>query len=347
MKTQSSLEVPKQVRSASFDEMQLEAKRISVSEGSADGAPPVLLKVPNSGGRSKSVDSGAPLDDGTCFLEVPARKFNRRRASSDKPPVYCVHCQYIDDIAKFHQSISVEEESVDSSLSLESLSSLLDSTSSSSSCDSIDSGNEAEEEESNAILSVPIPCSITVTLSPTAFQETASSSSQYETESDVIALCQPNTERRKSITSPKLERQAAFVALDTNHSLESVADVISDSDSDFRSAGIVITDRQDEEPIADIRLGGSDGDVQTASCISIFLTVPDVKRDRAASVDSCFSKVSQGGKAEEVKVDSLEPQGNSLRSRSVDIVLPTDEQARYKALALSHRPQSTSSSPRG
>ncbi|XP_030766712.1 eye-specific diacylglycerol kinase-like, partial [Sitophilus oryzae] len=66
--------------------------------------------------------------------------------------------------------------------------------------------------------------------------------------------------------------------------------------------------------------------------------VPDLKRDRAASVDSCFSKVSEK-KTEELQHSgvSLEvPVGPNvaLRSRSVDIVLPTDEQARYKALAM-------------
>lgn len=74
--------------------------------------------------------------------------------------------------------------------------------------------------------------------------------------------------------------------------------------------------------------------------------VPDLKRDRAASVDSCFSKVSQG-KTEELQHSgvSLEvPVGPNvaLRSRSVDIVLPTDEQARYKALAMAAPPPGTS-----
>lgn len=68
----------------------------------------------------------------------------------------------------------------------------------------------------------------------------------------------------------------------------------------------------------------------------IYLAVPELKRDRAASVDSCFSKVSGGARAEELSNagDSLTVPGTSLRSRSVDIVLPTAEQSRYKALAL-------------
>lgn len=68
----------------------------------------------------------------------------------------------------------------------------------------------------------------------------------------------------------------------------------------------------------------------------IYLAVPELKRDRAASVDSCFSKVSGGSRAEQLNGtrDSLTVPGTSLRSRSVDIVLPTAEQSRYKALAL-------------
>lgn len=68
----------------------------------------------------------------------------------------------------------------------------------------------------------------------------------------------------------------------------------------------------------------------------IYLAVPELKRDRAASVDSSFSKVSGGARAEELIEggDCLTVPGSSLRSRSVDIVLPTAEQSRYKALAL-------------
>lgn len=63
-------------------------------------------------------------------------------------------------------------------------------------------------------------------------------------------------------------------------------------------------------------------------------------------MDSCFSKVPQG-KTEELQHSgvSLEvPVGPNvaLRSRSVDIVLPTDEQARYKALAMAAPPPGTS-----
>lgn len=76
----------------------------------------------------------------------------------------------------------------------------------------------------------------------------------------------------------------------------------------------------------------------------IYLAVPELKRDRAASVDSSFSKVS-GGRAEELNGtgNSLTVPGSGLRSRSVDIVLPTAEQSRYKALALTSVQATTSS----
>lgn len=81
--------------------------------------------------------------------------------------------------------------------------------------------------------------------------------------------------------------------------------------------------------------GGSAPPAEDTLVHDIYLAVPELKRDRAASVDSCFSKVS-GGRAEELNGarDSLTVPGSGHRSRSVDIVLPTAEQSRYKALAL-------------
>lgn len=357
MKTQSSLEVPKQVRSASFDEMQLEAKRNQEALQQTES----LLKVPANSQRSKSMDAGTS-EDSAMYLEVP-RRYVRRRSSGDKVPIFCVHCQYIDDIAKFHQSISVEDESVDSNLSLESLSSLLGSSDSLYSSEE-DKGEELEENVEENESQVVQPCSIKVTLSPNSPSSPSMENISDEMTSGEVMLY-TNQGRRRSITSPKLSRQAAFVVVEKNNSLENVSDVPSEgSDNDLSKHGVSIrTEGSDEdsnyfnfscagftvdlkidEPFDEIvikepKLGGSDGDVQqsTSYVKDIFLQVPELKRDRAASVDSCFTKVSQSGKAEEVVGDSLEVPGNvALRSRSVDIVLPTDEQARYKALAMAH-----------
>lgn len=126
--------------------------------------------------------------------------------------------------------------------------------------------------------------------------------------------CVPGN-RRRSITSPKLERQEA----------------------------IAMNDAAMMDP---------------AAVRDLFLTVPDLKRDRAASMDSCFiNKPTPAGKPEEVVPVSptqllLVPDygqppgaGNNLRSRSVDIVLPTDQQARYKALSTNNQTSPPSAVP--
>lgn len=133
--------------------------------------------------------------------------------------------------------------------------------------------------------------------------------------------CGAQGSRRRSITSPKLERQEAFAINDTTMMMD------------------------------------------PAAVRDLFLTVPDLKRDRAASMDSCFiNKSTPAGKPEEVMPASptqllLDPAtcygangasgggNNNLRSRSVDIVLPTDQQARYKALSTSNQTSPPSAVP--
>lgn len=308
MKTQSSLEVPKQVRSASFDEIQLEAKRLQAGSQQADSGS--LLRVPQfTGQRSKSVDSGGSEESGT-YLEVPSRRFQRRRSSSTKPPV-CIHCLCLEEYMKLHPPEKPPPDPPDKPQMSYSAYSISDTSSS-----------ECDEDN--------LPgCSITVTLSPTIPSPPIQSPPPVPT-SPIIEcflaedIPTPSTpQRRKSI-----HRQEAFFAEPSGNSLENMSDALSDGTSE----GAL-----------------SEGDNVTIPGLvvrDIYLQVPDLKRDRAASVDSCFSKVSQG-KTEELQHSgvSLEvPVGPNvaLRSRSVDIVLPTDEQARYKALAMAAPPGAAS-----
>ncbi|XP_049820246.1 eye-specific diacylglycerol kinase isoform X2 [Aethina tumida] len=304
MKTQSSLEVPKQIRSASFDEIQLEAKR-QQAQGQLS-TPDALLKVPQfPSQRSRSVDSGGSDESGT-YLEVPSRRFPRRRSSGSKSPV-CVHCLCVEEYNRLHPPEEPPPIGKDELLPPLSMS---------------DSSSECDEE--------PVPeCAITVTLSPTVPSPPIQSPPPIPIQSPVIEYfsaeepCPPpaSPSRRKSI-----QRQEAFFAEPTGTSLENMSDGPSELFSDGTSEGAL-----------------SEGDAVNTTIPGlvvrdIYLQVPDLKRDRAASVDSCFSKVSQG-KTEELQHSgvSLEvPVGPNvaLRSRSVDIVLPTDEQARYKALAM-------------
>ncbi|XP_049276791.1 eye-specific diacylglycerol kinase isoform X2 [Anopheles funestus] len=163
MKTQSSLEVPKQVRSASFDEIQLEAQRscqqrsLSVAAASADepsmagagtsGVGSLLLQVPQTtpGQRSRSFDlAGSASDEGSAvaaaFLDVPKR-FQRRKSSSKTPPP-CIHCLYLEE---YRRLIGVEQRLYYDS---EEYQAYVDYTSSScSSGDDEDDGDDADADE--------------------------------------------------------------------------------------------------------------------------------------------------------------------------------------------------------
>lgn len=134
--------------------------------------------------------------------------------------------------------------------------------------------------------------------------------------------------RRRSIS-----RQEAIFVEPTGNSLENV----SHADNEVKSS-IDAIDSVDE--VSTVATCGSPTAAKHALVVrDIYLAVPDLRRDRAASVDSCFSKVSSSGKTEELQPSEdgcflTVPNINATRSRSVDIVLPTDEQARYKALAM-------------
>lgn len=138
MKTQNSLEVPKQVRSVSFDEIKLGcAKRDDDARKERSGvgghsAAASSLRVPaGTGQRSRSFDSSAVVspsstsssvsaavstdrDDPGVYLEVPSSKhqlFHRRRSSGEKVPAAaaCVHCAYLEELSKMNRSSSGDE----------------------------------------------------------------------------------------------------------------------------------------------------------------------------------------------------------------------------------------------
>ncbi|XP_037297531.1 eye-specific diacylglycerol kinase isoform X2 [Manduca sexta] len=272
MKTQSSLEVPKQVRSASFDEIQLEAARGS-------GAS-VLLAVPQHGARSRSFDSAGSDDSGT-YLEVP-RLWSRRRSGKGTPPP-CVHCRHMET---WLARRSEERTTPDRPLA-------------SSSAEDDDDEDESDAESPRVTLAPPPPPR--PFLPPPQSPPPSPGAPSFELQPPID---EPPIlpQRRRSIS-----RQEAFFIEPTGSSLENV--------------------RASEQGAADA--------ARDSLVHDIYLAVPDLKRDRAASVDSCFSKVS-GGRAEELNgtQNSLTVPGSGLRSRSVDIVLPTAEQSRYKALAL-------------
>lgn len=210
MKTQSSLEVPKQVRSASFDEIQLEAKR--QQQQCQD-----LLRVPQFEQRSKSVDSG---DSGARLEVPPPRRFQRRRSSSSKGMV-CVHCACLEEYAKLHPPEKPPPDPPDK------LSPGLGVSDTSSS--------ECEEETTFP------ECGIKVTLSPTLPSPPIQSPppmpsspviEYFPAEEEAEAQPPPTPTRRKSI-----HRQEAFFAEPSGNSLENMSDVASEAPSDATSEG--------------------------------------------------------------------------------------------------------------
>ncbi|KAH8408993.1 hypothetical protein KR009_004912, partial [Drosophila setifemur] len=171
--------------------------------------------------------------------------------------------------------------------------------------------------------------------------------STADAEDAEAALGMPVRARRRSIS-----RQEAVFVEPTGNSLENVSHEEVDNDN---KSSVETADSMDEASTMatcgsptiqfnSIFPGGTTGGPSSNNPCAfvvrdIYLTVPDLKRDRAASVDSCFSKMSSGSKAEELQPGNdgcflTVPNINATRSRSVDIVLPTDEQARYKALAM-------------
>lgn len=140
-----------------------------------------------------------------------------------------------------------------------------------------------------------------------------------ETSDGRCELLPENRQRRRS-----LSRQEALPELPA---------ILGISVSDDGAGGSSPDEDEDDDDNddSDQACGGGGGGSKAGQLVvrDIFLTVPDLRRDRAASVDSCFNN-NKNGKIETCY--SLQVPQQSARSKSVDIVLPTDMQTRYTAL---------------
>lgn len=334
MKSQSSLEVPKQVRSASFDEIQLEAKRQddirdarstrttsssssscspARSQDSSRGRRASTLRVPQlqSGQRSKSFD--------VCERSYGSSSSQQSLGSIRRPETPtiqvsgCYHCACVEEYKNLYSSRDEDEPS-------------------SREDEEVDEGEDTSDDEDSELIdrSEGSP-EIRVTL--TTFTEKGADVTdtvpevvspvvpeivpgvvQEDTDtSEVRGELFPERQRRRSLASPKLARQEAL----TSYPID-LPTVVSSTEDEEK-----LEDDEDDEEVANVESNKCKIVVR-----DIFLTVPELKRDRAASVDSCFNnKNGNGGDADTLTV----PQQN-IRSKSVDIVLPTDAQTRYTAL---------------
>jgi diacylglycerol kinase (ATP) len=353
------------VRSASFDEITLESQRAAqylLNNQSSTDSQSALLSVP-SNQRSRSFDSAGieSTDANASFLDIPRQRF--RRKSSAKAPI-CIHCQYVEEQRKRGSTAGFYFDAQE-------FRSLTYSTSSSSSSSESEEPDEArcsdeiedQEQQDDDIdvdyyfqtqttLLLPSPCSITFTLSPTNCDYPAfplpvavvpssppalpstppvfptSPTIEFTHDLDEIEIPGPR-QRRRSIS-----RQEAVFVEPTGSSLENVSNTSETEQQQHEEERAAKENDESERRHSDVPKA-SEPFVR-----DIFLTVPDLKRDRAASVDSCFTKVTSAAKTEEVQPAEGDlnlltvPNSGAVRSRSVDIVLPTEQQARYKALAL-------------
>lgn len=196
MKHDSSLEVPSQIRSASFDEMQLKpsSSNSSHSEVSSSGLVPenrqsFLLKVPHIiPKRSKSFDSGC--DEPDDQYSTHSRK---RPSSLEKAANYCVHCAYLEQLEK-KGSLESRSQTPPTSISF-TISSFCSSN------EELDeqewSDNDISDEELREVI-----CGIKFTLSP-------NSPSSPPNNDPNTGFHLPFTATRRKLSSPKLERQPA------------------------------------------------------------------------------------------------------------------------------------------
>ncbi|KAL2743990.1 eye-specific diacylglycerol kinase isoform X1 [Vespula maculifrons] len=409
MKSQSSLEVPKQVRSASFDEIQLEAQRQDDATGGGGGggtggsssyygeasrSPKTTSSSSSSCSPARSQDSVGRGGRRSSTLRVPQFQTGQRSKSFDVyernvglPPSQsslgairrfietptiqvsgCYHCACVEEYKSLF--LSKDDDETTTTTTTTTASSSRDDededdeaseTEENRNVNDFNNANEGEEEEdpSDDELDYKLESkrdgSPEIRVTFTAFTEKTSDESPPPSPSSNVIITEiiddsdivtsnligttsftsevkielyPERQRRRSIAYPKLSRQEALTSYppDLPSSLSGSRE---DEDKDDDGAVGVIVVNDNEEP------DGNKDEIDSKSGKSklvvrdIFLTVPELKRDRAASVDSCFNN-NKNDKSEDSH--SLDVPQQSIRSKSVDIVLPTEVQTRYTAL---------------
>ncbi|ROT65015.1 Eye-specific diacylglycerol kinase [Penaeus vannamei] len=303
MKQQNSLEVPPQIRSASFDEMQLKPGRRESSSSSSSPAErqSFLLRVPYLGPkRSKSFDSGCgDVDDSFAS----SRKRSSRPSSLDKASQQCVHCVYLEELSRRCD------------------------------CD----GRR-----------IPYNMSLDfVTLSPN------SPSSASPTQEEVSLPASTASSPRNKTASPKLERQPAIFHMNTSTELSSQENSFDLSDGGYSHHGSFLYLGSSSEYGTGSRRGARAGAGAAAEGQGAGRSSSEGAGRRAAcrrggtarrSLDISFAsfpkpeellKSSTTGLTRSV---SLEPP-KALRSKSIDIELPTEEDGDYKVVVTSPKAQ--------
>lgn len=326
MKSQSSLEVPKQIRSASFDEIQLQAKgrddRTNSSSSSTCSSArsqdstrvrrgSSTLKVPQlqTGQRSKSFDAYSGSSGSFAGHQLLLGGIER----PETPIIQvsgCYHCACVEE----YRSLWLAEDFSKDETEAEGLQEA-DSGNSDLSENESDHEDESNSKREGSPEIRVILTPDDVPSEPRCVSPIVEIVPELDSEIKVLEFSE-HRQRRRSLASPKLSRQEAL----TTFPLEPPAVPL---ETTIRPT-VAADDDDDDDDENDVEPSKSKLVVR-----DIFLTVPELKRDRAASVDSCFNNNKNGGVSD---ADLLAVPQQSIRSKSVDIVLPTDVRTRYTAL---------------
>lgn len=349
MKSQSSLEVPKQIRSASFDEIQLQAQRHD------DVGPHASSSPASAGSPARTRYASTRVRRRSSTLKVPqlqtgqrSKSFDAYSASSgsssggyDRPetPLIqvsgCYHCVCVEEYKRLIEIASRQEAEAEALRELE---------------NNDHSENESDREDEPKREGSP---EIRVTL--TTSDDDDVQTDEIRTDDDGAQRCtppavdvedlaslEPSSEARMEF--PERQRRLSRQEALTSFPLELPVVLGARDDEETTATAIVKTisvetedDDDDEENVVDV-----EDEARGKSKLvvrDIFLTVPELKRDRAASVDSCFNNNKNGSGIADA--DSLAVPQQSIRSKSVDIVLPTDVRTRYTALLPGKEPRPT------
>ncbi|XP_034942348.1 diacylglycerol kinase zeta isoform X2 [Chelonus insularis] len=398
MKSQLSLEVPKQIRSASFDEIQLEVKRqtdettkyqdlmlmkanitpsSSPSSTRADAKKSSTLRVPllQSSQKSQSFSTyeKASLLSSTSSRLSISSSGSHKNDSVLQQQDYCHHCVCVREskqlLSRKKRTKTEQEISASSNAGL--TVKINDDNEYDDANDDDEDDDDFSTDSDDSIDDYDINDCQNVIDSKTAdCIETQGDNNQVDEEERVregspeIRVTLINFDRQVSEfygsdvgsvdgggssddsqikvefipaeRSRRLSRQEALTSFPIN--LPSITGV---TDTDDQSLENITTDGTDRGNDGDEEEDDEDDDEDDENdsdklnkkkfiVRDIFLTVPELKRDRAASVDSCFdnnNKISQNDGSNYLTV----PQ-QGARSKSVDIVLPTEQQTHYTAL---------------
>lgn len=256
------------------------------------------------GDRSWSTSSDENLSDSTKESRRGSFKLSRYRKHrpSVEIPKLCVHCVYIESA----QQDSLEEQSKDSSRKF---------------CGKFYLGNEMDDNLFSSSGSFS-----------SSEEDFSDSSYESETDDEEVVNCEKLDDKPNSGDGFSSSGQKQCNHISSNNKIEN----LSFADDDYIEVNPLLNDSS-----VDCPNDGNGGDYTNA----LTLHVPVVKQQRSTSFDGCLCKGSNPDNASNSNRPMVMRQASfdedfidsskQIRSSSVDVNLPTEEESRYKAIQTS------------